>query len=333
MLRPVIGEILDLRLHQRALVLDHDEALEPAREGGKADRLERPAHADLVDRDPEGARPRLVDAEEVEGLTQIAIGLAGGDEADPRPAGAEGEPVDAVGPREGPRRRDPDLADRDLVVEPVLEQHRPVDVGARARIEFLARSADGMAAERDVDDAGGIHRVGERDHRHPQSRESRHLETHQAIVDHVLEIGRIEDRDLTVGELKLGLAGDRGGLGEMIVAGDRQHAAVAGGAGGIGVFEHVRGPVDARRLAVPEAEHPVAIRSRPRADRLLRSPYGGRRQFLVDARREVHVVGGEVGRRRDQLLIVAGERRAAVAGDEAGGLQPRPPVEPDPVEG
>ena len=43
----------------------------------------------------------------------------------------------------------------------------------------------------------------------------------------------------------------------MVVAHQRQHAAVARGAGEVGVAEHVAGAVDARPLAVPDAEHAV----------------------------------------------------------------------------
>ena len=54
---------------------------------------------------------------------------------------------------------------------------------------------------------------------------------------------------------------------------------------------------------------------------LLRAPDGGRRQLLVDARLEHDVLRRQVLLRLPQRLVVAAERRAAVAADEAGGVQ------------
>ena len=45
----------------------------------------------------------------------------------------------------------------------------------------------------------------------------------------------------------------------MVVAAYRQNAAFGINAGEIGVFENVAGPVDAGRLAVPDAEHTVIV--------------------------------------------------------------------------
>ena len=75
----------------------------------------------------------------------------------------------------------------------------------------------------------------------------------------------------------------------MVVAHQRQHAAVLGGAGEIGVAEHVAGAVDARALAVPEAEHAVELALAAQL-RLLRAPQRGGGDVLVDAGLELDVV-------------------------------------------
>ena len=49
-----------------------------------------------------------------------------------------------------------------------------------------------------------------------------------------------------------------GGFRGVVVAHQREHAAVLGRAGEVGVAEHVAGAVDARALAVPHAEHAIA---------------------------------------------------------------------------
>ena len=107
----------------------------------------------------------------------------------------------------------------------------------------------------------------------------------------------------------------------MVVAHQRQHAAVRRGAGEIGVAEHVAAAVDARALAVPEAEHAVEAAFAAHFG-LLRAPDRGRREFLVEARLEMDVVGREqVLAILRELQIEAAERRAAIAGDEAAGVQ------------
>ena len=69
----------------------------------------------------------------------------------------------------------------------------------------------------------------------------------------------------------------------MVVARDRQNAAVACGAGGVGVLEHVHAAVDPGPFGVPHAEHAVVSGAREKAD-LLRSPNGCRGEVFVHAR-------------------------------------------------
>src|SRR5690606_24213667 len=56
---------------------------------------------------------------------------------------------------------------------------------------------------------------------------------------------------------------------------------------------------------------------------LLRAPDHGRAQVLVEAGLELHVGLFEIFLRAPQLQVEAAQRRAAVAGDEATGVQPR----------
>ena len=68
----------------------------------------------------------------------------------------------------------------------------------------------------------------------------------------------------------------------MVVAHQRQHAAMLGGAGEIGVAEHVAGAVDAGPLAVPDGEHAVVLAFAAQL-RLLGAPQRGGGELLVDA--------------------------------------------------
>ena len=107
----------------------------------------------------------------------------------------------------------------------------------------------------------------------------------------------------------------------MVVAHQCEHAAARRGAREIGVAEDVAAAVDARSLAVPEPEHAVetALASHLR---LLRAPDRGGREFLVEAGLEMDVVGLEQVLQPRELQIEAADRRAAVAGDEAAGIEP-----------
>ncbi len=84
-------------------------------------------------------------------------------------------------------------------------------------------------------------------------------------------------------------------------------------------LKHVGAAVHARALAVPDAEHAVElVGARRREAQLLRAPEGGGRQLFVHARLEHDVLRLQVLAGLPQRLVVAAERRAAVAADEAG---------------
>ncbi len=87
---------------------------------------------------------------------------------------------------------------------------------------------------------------------------------------------------------------------------------MARGAGIVGVAEHVAGPVNARPLAVPEAEHAVEPALAAQF-RLLGAPEGGRRQILVETALELDVVGCEHLLGAQELLVEPAEGGAAIA--------------------
>ena len=114
----------------------------------------------------------------------------------------------------------------------------------------------------------------------------------------------------------------------MVVAGKAQHAAVLRRARGIAVTEHVAAAIDAGALAVPDADHAIVIGAGRKVE-LLRAPDRGGGQVFVHAGLEFDVVLFEVFSGGEELLVVAAERRAAIAADEACGVQPRGAVAPD----
>ena len=157
--------------------------------------------------------------------------------------------------------------------------------------------------------------------RHPGAGEARHRPAVEPVIEDFLHAGRIEDRDHHVDEVEFGLVRGGGGFRGVVVAHQRQHAAVLGGAGEIGVAEHVAGAVDARALAVPHAEHAVVLALAAQLG-LLRAPDGGRGEVLVDAGLEDgRRLAARSGRGAHELLVEPAERRAAIAGDIARGVE------------
>src|SRR6185437_12037080 len=70
-----IEQLLHLRLEERALLLDHQDLLQPLGEGGEAARLERPDEARLVEPEAEAGGGGRVDAEELQRLQHVEISL------------------------------------------------------------------------------------------------------------------------------------------------------------------------------------------------------------------------------------------------------------------
>ncbi len=102
------------------------------------------------------------------------------------------------------------------------------------------------------------------------------------------------------------MAGGRA-LAGVVVAHRHQHAAVARGAGEVGVAEHVARAVHARPLAVPEAEDAVDLLARIGFD-LLGAQHGGGGEVLVDGGQELDLVLGDQLRHAGQFLVHAAQR-------------------------
>ena len=82
----------------------------------------------------------------------------------------------------------------------------------------------------------------------------------------------------------------------MVVAGERDRAAFGRSAGEIGVAQRVARAIDARPLAVPDAEHAIDRGARE-AVQVLGAPDRGRGKVLVEAGAEDDVVLLELRRR------------------------------------
>ena len=171
-----------------ALLLDDEHLLEAAGEAAHALGLERPGEADLVEAETDRRRVGVVDAELDERLAHIEIGLARGDDAEPRARAVEHDPVEAIGPREGvdggQLRRS-----RRSCLERV---YGPADVeAARRHLEILGeRDLDAMRI--DIDRGRAFDRLGDRLESDPAAGEARQREAIEAEIEKVLHRRGIE---------------------------------------------------------------------------------------------------------------------------------------------
>jgi hypothetical protein len=142
----------------------------------------------------------------------------------------------------------------------------------------------------------------------------------QAESQEFLHACRIQHRNHCGRHHRLALVRQRRGLAGVIVTHYGNHTAELGGAGCIGVLEHIHAAIDAGAFAIPDAEHPLDIRF-GRQDHLLRAPQAGCGNVLVHARHEMNLVCRKVLFGLPQGFVVLPERGAAVSGNEAGRVQ------------
>ncbi len=301
------------------LFLDHEDVLEATRELADADRLKRPGHADLVDADAQLAAGGGVDPEVFQRLKHVQVGLAGGGDAQPRVGRIEHHPVDAVGARERLRGLDRVHVQAHFLVE---RRIGPADVEAVGRHLEIVRGHDLQRERIHVDRRRRLHRLGDRLEPDPAPGEPRHRPAQHPHVEDVLHAGRIEHRHHRADEFLFGAVRQRRRTTGVVVGRQRQHATVLRCARGVAVLEHVAAAIHARPLAVPHRIHAIDGRAGEQVG-LLRAPDHGRAQVLVEAGLELHPGRLQVLARAPQLQVEAAQRRAAIAGDEAAGVEPR----------
>ncbi len=313
----VVEQLLHLAFDEAVLLLDHDDVLQAAREVADADRFQRPGHADLVDADAEIGAGASVQAQVFQRLQHVEIALAGGDDAQARIRRIDHGAIDAVGAGEGLRGLHRVAMQTHFLIE---RRIGPADVQA-ARRHFEIVRCDDLQCERiHVHGCGGFHRFRDRLEADPAARVARHRPADQAEFEDVLHAGRIEDRHHRAGELAFRAVRQGGRTAGVVIGGQRQHAAVLRGAGGVAVLEHVAAAIHARALAVPHGVDAIDLGTGEQVG-LLRAPDHGGAEVFVEAGLEFHAGFGEIFLRPPQFEVEAAKRRAAIAGDEAAGVQ------------
>ena len=252
-------------------------------------------------------------------MTQIEIGLAGRHDAEPRRPGIQHDAVETIGAGEGR-----DRFHLGAVQSPLGLQRRigPADrEAARRHLEIVGR--DDLDAIDVADDrSGALDRFRDRLEADPTSRETRQRESQNAEIEIVLQRRRIDHRHQRRGKHLLALMRQRRGLAAMVVAGKRNDAAILRTSRRVRVLERIERAVDSRTLAVPDAEHAIDLGAGEHAN-LLAAPHGGRGEVLVETGDEGDVMLLQERLCAPQRVVIHAERRAAIAGNETRGVQPR----------
>ena len=196
------------------------------------------------------------------------------------------------------------------------------DVEPARRHDEVVGDLDVDAVDAAVDRGGRLDVVLHALEADPHAGKARQREAQDAVVEDLLHAARIEHRHHVVDEGELGLVRAGRAFAGVVVAHQGQHAAVLGGAGVVGVAEHVAGAVDAGALAVPDAEHAVVLAFAAQLG-LLRAPQRRGGQVLVEAGHELDVVRLQQALGAQHGRFQGGDRRAAVAGHVAGRVEPR----------
>ena len=330
--RPAVEDVLGEQLEERPLLLDHQDLLEPPRELAHDARLHREEQPHLEHADAVVPERGVVQPQLGERLSHVVVGLARGEDAEPRLRGGHGDAIQRVLPGVAPRQLEAGAVDCPLHVEAVGRDQVDVDLVLERPAVELHRRDHGAHALR-IHLRGGrlVGHIGDDLHADPEPGDAGEHEAVQTQVEDLLDIAREDRRHERVVERDLGVARQRRGLGDGVVAGQSQHAPVPSHPGVVGVLEHVARPIHAGGLAVPHAEHPVVlgVREEPRH---LAAEHRRRPQVLVEAGREDHVVLLEELRLPLERLIEASQGRAAIARDEGRGVEPPPAVGPVLVE-
>ncbi len=168
-------------------------------------RLQRPAHADLEHANPDLLAQLLIDTQLFEGLAHVQIGLAGGDDAQPRLRRIDHHLVQLVGTGEGPGGVDLVGVESRLLGQ---RRVRPADVQTAFGYIEVVRDTGFDPQWIDLDHRGRVDVLGNGLHRHPATAVARQLPANDAVVENLLNITGVEHGDHRGDERMLTLVSD-----------------------------------------------------------------------------------------------------------------------------
>ncbi len=226
--------------------------------------------------------------------------------------------VESVGANIG-QRRVPLVAEQALLL--IQGGVGPADMHAPWGHREVLREDDANPLGADIDAGGRLDHLLDRLHAGPDPGKAAHCEGVQAQIQDVLNRRRKKHRQTARLEDVVALVCRGAALGDMIVAGHGDHAAMACGACHVGMLEDIGTAVHPRTLPVPDPEDAIVLLGRRVQIQLLGAPNRGGGKFLVETWLEENPLRGQVFLRLPQRLVVAAQGTASVAADEAGGVE------------
>ena len=311
----MIQRVAQLCFDERPLLLDDEQRALAAGEITQPLGFQRPGQRDLVERDLRMA----FEAQQPQRMQRVLVRLADRDQPDRRVARAGHQPVQTIGPRPGQHRRQP------LIDHPAFE-FGAVRGKPQLRVEIQPIRRHRMI--RRDEPSPRPHRRGRRLlyrlrgglQRDPQAGVARQRITGEAEIYNVLHRTGIQHGHENVLEQELGLVRIGGGMCAVVVARNRQHAAVPRRARHVRAMQRIAGAIDARPLRIPKPEGPIDMCAGECVE-LLRSHQHGGGQVLVDPRLEMDVMRRQQFGAAPEFLVQPAQGRAAVARHQRAGVQ------------
>ena len=320
---PVVKVFLELVLDHLTLFFDDQDFFQPLGEFAHPVRFQRPGHRDLEQPHADFSGVALGHAQFLQRFQHVHVRLARGDDPEPRVGRIDRGAIELVLARVSQRGVDLVVLHQRLLRARLQTQEiarKPAVQSAFGQHKVFGQQ--GLDMKRIcLDRSRRLDRVGQRLEADRASGEPRHGPAVQSQLDVLVHVARVQDRDHRGREQVIALVRQRRGVGPVVVARDQQHAAMLRSAREVHVLEHVAATVHAGSLAIPQGEHPVVIRF-PDQVHLLRAPHGGGGEFFVDTGLEFDVMRFEMLGCLPQRLVESAQRRAAIAGDETGGIEP-----------
>ena len=189
-----------------------------------------------------------MDAQVAQRLHQVVIRFPRAENAD---AGLRSVmPVHAVQSSELARRFHAPIVD--LVLQGQCDRWNQPRIGV---LLITFRPADGGLIGIDIHRTAAVANIGDHLHPYPRSREARHGNCHQTVVDHLLRVSGVQEGNAHVEQAELALVRDGGAFRNRIVAAQHQSRAVLSGAGQVGVAKYIAAPIDTRPFSIPDPDH------------------------------------------------------------------------------
>ena len=128
----------------------------------------------------------------------------------------------------------------------------------------------------------GLHHLLDGFHARPDTCKTAHGDAMDAVVQYILHRRRKKHGQTAGFENMVALVCGGAAFGDVVIPCQGQHTAPRRGARHIGVLEHIRGAVNARAFAVPNAKHPIEfVAARGGKSQLLRAPQSGGGKLFV----------------------------------------------------